>query len=61
VPAPQRSALGALFIVLAGALAGVTYAAAHAAQDRPGLYAVAVPAGAIAVWLALLGLRALRG
>jgi hypothetical protein len=53
--------LGALFIFLAAALAGITWAAVDAAQDRPGLWAVAIPAAAITVWLALLGFRALRG
>jgi hypothetical protein len=48
-------------MLLAAAFAGVTYAAAHAAQHRPGLWAVAIGAGALTLWLAALGLRALRG
>ena len=58
---PKRPSLGALFILLAAAFGGVTYAAAHAARGRPGLWVVAIGAGVLTLWLAALGLRALRG
>jgi hypothetical protein len=61
VARPKRPSLGALFILLAAAFAGVTYAAAHAARHRPGLWAVAIAAGVLTLWLATLGLRAMRG
>jgi hypothetical protein len=60
VAGPRRS-LGALFLVLAVALVGVAAAAAEAAQREPGLYVIVVAAGAIALWLASLAYRALRG
>ena len=56
----QRRALGALFLVLAVALAGVTWASANAALDEPGLAVIAIAAGALALWLATLAFRALR-
>ncbi len=56
----QRRALGALFAVLAVALAGVAFTAAHGAGGSAGRWIVAFAAGAIAVWLATLAVRALR-
>jgi hypothetical protein len=58
--APKRPSLGVLFLFLAAAFAGVAFAAGRAAQDRPGLWAVAAAAVALALWLAGLALRALR-
>jgi multisubunit Na+/H+ antiporter MnhB subunit len=52
--------LGALFLVLSLALAGVAWAAANAALDEPGVAVIAVAAGALALWLATLAYRALR-
>jgi hypothetical protein len=57
---PRRPSLGVLFLFLAAAFAGVAYAAARAAQDRPGLWSVVAGAAALALWLATLALRALR-
>jgi hypothetical protein len=58
VTAPsQRTALGALFLVLAAAFAGVAYAAALAGAG--GAWVIAVAAGVLAVWLAGLSFRAL--
>jgi hypothetical protein len=57
---PQRRALGALFLFLAAAFAGIAYAAARAASDHAGLWAVATAAVALALWLAGLAFRALR-
>jgi hypothetical protein len=59
VAAPShRTALGALFLVLATAFAGVAYAGA-AAGEAAG-WVVAVAAAALAVWLAGMAVRALR-
>src|ERR671930_2509658 len=59
-PPGQRRALGALFLVLALALAGVAAAAADAARNEAGLAVIAFAAAALALWLALLAFRALR-
>ena len=57
----QRRALGALFLVLAIALAGIAFEAGSAAvRTEPGLWVVALAAGAIALWLAVMAVRALR-
>ena len=56
---PRRS-LGALFLVLAIAFAGVAAAAAEAARREHGLIVVVGAAAAIALWLAALAFRALR-
>jgi len=55
----QRNALGALFIVLAIAFAGVAYAAAVGGQGGPG-WVSAAAAGVLALWLAGMAVRALR-
>jgi hypothetical protein len=61
VAAPsQRSALGVLFAVLASLFAGIAIAAAGAARGEPMLWIVTVAAGALALWLASLAVRALR-
>jgi hypothetical protein len=62
VAAPsQRRALGALFLVLAIALAGVAVEAGAAAlRDQAGLFVIAAAAGLLALWLAALAARALR-
>lgn len=54
----QRAALGALFLFLAAAFAGVAYAAARAAQDHAGLWVVVAAAAVLAIWLGTLSLRA---
>jgi hypothetical protein len=56
VAAPaQRRALGALFVVLALAFAGIAAAAGAAGQ-----WVILVAAAALALWMAGLALRALR-
>jgi len=59
-PPGQRRALGALFLVLALMLAGVAAAAADAARHEARLLVITFAAGALALWLGLLALRALR-
>jgi hypothetical protein len=56
----QRRALGALFTLLALALAGVAYESAHGAGGSAGRWIVAAASAAIAIWLATLAFRALR-
>jgi hypothetical protein len=58
---PKRPSLGALFLVLAVCFAGIAYAAARAAEHRPGLWAIVAGAAALTLWLAALGVRSLRG
>jgi hypothetical protein len=58
VPAPsQRRALGALFLVLAIAFAGVAWAGISAGG---GALVVAIAAAAIGAWLASMAIRAFR-
>jgi hypothetical protein len=58
VAAPSQStALGALFLILALAFAGVAYSAAVAGSG--GAWVIAVAAGTLALWLAGLSVRAL--
>jgi hypothetical protein len=59
-PPPPRPALGALFLVLALAFAGIAAAAVDAVSSEPGLLVVAVAAGAIGLWLLTLAVRNLR-
>jgi threonine dehydrogenase-like Zn-dependent dehydrogenase len=59
-PPPPRPTLGALFLVLAIAFAGIAAAAVEAVGEEPGLVVVVVAAGAIALWLLTLALRNLR-
>ena len=59
-PPGQRRALGALFLVLALMLAGVATAAADAARHEAGLAVIAFAAAALALWLGLMAVRALR-
>ena len=57
----QRHALGALFLLLSLALAGIAVEAGAAAfRTQRALLVIAVAAGALAVWLAALAFRALR-
>jgi hypothetical protein len=57
VAAPsQRRALGALFLVLAISVAGIAWAAAAAEE-----WIIAAAAAVIALWLAFMAIRALRG
>ena len=55
-----RRALGALFLVLALAFAGIAAAAGSAATREPSLVVIATAAGALALWLGALAFRALR-
>ncbi|HZR91422.1 MAG TPA: hypothetical protein VFA44_03330 [Gaiellaceae bacterium] len=57
---PHRRALGALFLLLAAAFAGVAFTAGSATGGGAGRWIVAVCAGAIAVWFVGLMLRAFR-
>jgi hypothetical protein len=59
-PPPPRPALGALFLVLAIAFAGIAAAAVEAVDSEPGLVVVAVAAGLIGLWLFTLAMRNLR-
>jgi hypothetical protein len=51
----QRSALGALFLLLTLGFAGIAFASASA-----GVWVVAAAAAVIAIWMGGLALRALR-
>jgi hypothetical protein len=59
-PPQPRPALGALFLVLAIAFAGIAAAAVEAVDDEPGVVVIVVAAGAIALWLLSLAGRNLR-
>jgi len=60
VPAPsQRSALGALFLFLAAAFAGIAYASIAAGRGAAG-WVIGLAAAVLAAWLAGLAFRALR-
>jgi hypothetical protein len=59
-PPPPRPALGALFLVLAVAFAGIAAAAAEAVDTEPGLLVVVIAAGLIGLWLLTLAVRNLR-
>ena len=54
----QRAALGALFLLLTAAFAGIAYAAARAAHDHAGLWVVTAAAAVLAIWLGSLSVRA---
>ena len=57
---PPRRALGALFLVLTLALAGVAFGAGWGADGSFARWLIAVAAAVVAVWMANLALRALR-
>ncbi len=59
-PPSQRRALGALFLVLASAFAGVAAAAGAADSNAAGRWVIAIAAGVIALWLLGLAVRAFR-
>jgi multidrug transporter EmrE-like cation transporter len=59
-PPPPRPALGALFLVLAIAFAGIAAAGIEAVDTNRGLVVVVLAAGAIALWLLSLAVRNLR-
>ena len=59
-PPPPRPALGALFLVLAIAFAGIAAAAAEAVDRQFGLLVVVIAAGVIALWFLTLAVRNLR-
>jgi len=56
----QRRALGALFLLLALAFAGVAFAAGYGAGSEVGRWVIVLAALALAAWLATMALRALR-
>jgi hypothetical protein len=56
----QRPALGALFALLAVALAGIAFAAGYGAGSTVGRWVVALAAAVLAVWLASMAYRAFR-
>ena len=56
----QRSALGALFLLLAIGFAGIAFAAAYGAHGELAGWAIAFASAALAVWFASLAVRALR-
>jgi hypothetical protein len=53
----QRTALGALFLLIAAAFGGIAYTAARAGG---GAWVIALCAGALAFWMLGLALRGLR-
>lgn len=57
---PQRPALGALFLLLAVAFAGVATESAWGAGGEVRRWVVALAAAALALWLAGLAVRLLR-
>jgi len=57
---PPRPALGALFLVLAIAFAGIAAAAVEALGEEPLLVVVVAAAGVMALWLLSLAVRNLR-
>ena len=59
-PPPPRPALGALFLLLAIAFAGIAAAAAEAVGNEPALIVVVIAAGLIGLWLLSLAVRNLR-
>jgi len=59
-PVRQRSALGALFLVLTALFAGIAVAAATAARDERTLWVVTVAAAALALWTGSLARASLR-
>jgi hypothetical protein len=56
----QRRALGALFLVLTLAFAGIAYAALTSDAGQARRIVVAAAAAALALWLAMMAARALR-
>jgi hypothetical protein len=52
--------MGALFALLAIALAGVAFAAGNGAGGQVGRWIIAFAAAALAVWLASMAFRAFR-
>ena len=59
-PPPPRPALGALFLVLGIAFAGIAAAAAEAVDTEPGLVVVVIAAALIGLWLLSLAVRNLK-
>jgi hypothetical protein len=57
---PKRRGLGALFLLLAVGFAGIAVAALGSDAGQVRRLVVALAAGALAVWLATLAVRALR-
>jgi hypothetical protein len=55
-----RPTLGALFLLLAAAFAGVAFETGSAASGRAALWVIAVCAGVIASWFVGLCVRAFR-
>jgi hypothetical protein len=59
-PPSPRPALGALFLLLAIAFAGIAAAAAEAVDTNHGVVVIVVAAGVIALWFLSLAVRNLR-
>jgi hypothetical protein len=57
---PQRRALGALFLLLAAAFAGIAFASVIAGSGGAGRWVIGVASAVLAVWLLGLSLRSLR-
>jgi hypothetical protein len=57
---PQKRALGALFLLLAAAFAGIAVASVAAGSGGAGRWVIAIASAVLAVWLLGLSLRALR-
>ena len=54
---PKRPSLGALFLILTAAFAGIAYVSA---REGGRAWVIAVAAAALAVWMGELAYRALR-
>ena len=59
-PPSPRPALGALFLLLAIAFAGISAAAAEAVDTDHGVVVIVIAAGVIALWFLTLAIRNLR-
>lgn len=61
MPAPsQRRALGALFALIAIFFVGIAATALEAAQDEPLIFVIVIAAGALALWMGSMAVKALR-
>jgi hypothetical protein len=56
----QRRALGALFALIAIFFVGIAVTAFEAAQDEPLIFVIVIAAGALALWMGSMAVRALR-
>jgi Na+-transporting NADH:ubiquinone oxidoreductase subunit NqrE len=61
VPAPsQRRALGVLFGLIAIFFVGIAATAFEAARDEAWIWVIVLAAGALALWMVSMAVRALR-